>query len=87
VSARLETLKNEVVALKETVRARDEALSSTGREIETLRVTVRDRDKALQVAKKAHVELRDQIVGWQTHAKGKFPPNSDLNLDFLCVSC
>jgi hypothetical protein len=29
--------------------------------------------------------LRDQIMGWQTHAKGKFPPNSDLNLDFLCV--
>jgi peptidoglycan hydrolase CwlO-like protein len=40
VSACLETLKNEVMALKETVRARDEALSGTGREIEMLRATV-----------------------------------------------
>jgi chromosome segregation ATPase len=64
VYTHLETLKNEVVALKETVRARDEALSGTGREIETLRTTIHDRDEALQVAEKAHGELRDQIVGW-----------------------
>jgi chromosome segregation ATPase len=84
VSARFETLKNEVVTFKETVRARNEALSGTGREIEALRATIHDRDEALRAAEKAHGELRDQIVGWQTHAKGKFPPNSDLNLDFLC---
>jgi hypothetical protein len=47
VSARLETLKNEVMTLKETIRARDEALSSTGREIKMLRATVHDRDEAL----------------------------------------
>jgi chromosome segregation ATPase len=85
VSARLETLKNEVMALKETVRARDEALSGIGREIETLRATVHDRDEALRATEKAHGELHDQIMGWQTYAEGKFLPNSDLNLDFLCV--
>jgi hypothetical protein len=80
VSARAKTLKNVVTTLKETVRERDEALSGTGREIEMLRVTVYDRDEALRAAEKAHGELRDQIMGWQTHAEGKFPPNSDLNL-------
>jgi hypothetical protein len=50
-----------------------------------LRAIVHDRDEALRAAKKAHGELRDQIVGWQTHAEGKFSPNSDSNLDFLCV--
>jgi chromosome segregation ATPase len=64
VSARFETLKNEVVMLKETVQGRDEALSGIGREIKTLRVTVHDRDEALRAAEKAHGELRDQIVGW-----------------------
>jgi hypothetical protein len=64
---------------------RDEALSSTGREIKTLRVIVHDRDEALRATEKAHGELRDQIVGWQTHAEGKFPPDSNLNLGFLCV--
>jgi peptidoglycan hydrolase CwlO-like protein len=47
VSARFETLKNEVMTLKETIQARDEALSGTGREIKTLRATVHDRDEAL----------------------------------------
>jgi chromosome segregation ATPase len=84
VSAHLETLQNEVVALKETVRARDKALSGTGREIEALRATIHDRDEVLRAAEKAHGELRDQIMGWQTHAEGKFLPNSDLNLDFVC---
>jgi hypothetical protein len=64
VSARLETLQDEVMALKEIVRARDEALSGTGREIEALRATIHDRDEVLQAAEKAHSELRDQIVGW-----------------------
>jgi uncharacterized protein (DUF3084 family) len=77
VCARLESLQGEVIALKETIRARDEALSRTGHEIETLRAIVRDRDEALGVAQKAHGELCDQIVGWQTHAEGKFPPNLD----------
>jgi hypothetical protein len=45
--------------LKVTIRARDEALSSTGRKIETLRAIVHDRDEALQAAQKAHDELRD----------------------------
>jgi septal ring factor EnvC (AmiA/AmiB activator) len=64
VSAHLETLQNEVVALKETIRARDEALSGTGREVEVLRATIHDRDKVLRVVEKAHGEPRDQIVGW-----------------------
>jgi hypothetical protein len=36
-----------------------------------LRAAVRDKDEALQAAKKAHEELRDEVVGWQTHAEGK----------------
>jgi chromosome segregation ATPase len=63
-SARVGTLTKEVETLKETVRERDEALSGTGREIEMLRPTVHDKDEALRAAKKAHDELRDQIVGW-----------------------
>jgi chromosome segregation ATPase len=70
-SARVGTLENEVATLKGTVRERDEALSGTGREIETLRVTVRDKDEALQAAEKAREELRDEVMGWQTHAEGK----------------
>jgi chromosome segregation ATPase len=63
VFARLKTLNNKVVALKETIQARDEALSGTDREIETLRATIHDRDEAHRAAKKAHYELRDQIMG------------------------
>jgi chromosome segregation ATPase len=63
VSTRSETLKDKVIALKETVRARDEALSATGREIETLRAIVHDRDDALRAAEKAHSELHNQIMG------------------------
>jgi hypothetical protein len=47
-------------------------------------VTIHDRDEVLRAAEKAHGELLDQIVGWQTHAEGRFPPNSDLDLGFLC---
>jgi hypothetical protein len=57
--------------LKGTVRERDEALSGTGREIEVLRATVHDKDEALQVVEMAREELRDEVVGWQTHAEGK----------------
>jgi chromosome segregation ATPase len=84
VSARVGTLTEEVEKLKETIRERDEALSSTGREIEMLRATVHDKDEALWAAKKAHGELRSQIVGWQTHVEGKFLPNSDLDFGLLC---
>jgi prefoldin subunit 5 len=70
-SARVGTLENEVMTLKGTVRERDEALSGTGREIETLTATVRDKDEALQEVEKACEELRDEIMGWQTHAEGK----------------
>jgi chromosome segregation ATPase len=63
VSAHRETLQNEVVTLKETVRAWDEALLGIGREIKALRVTIHDTDEVLRAAEKAHGELRDQIVG------------------------
>jgi hypothetical protein len=43
----------------------------TGQEIETLRAAVHDKDEALQVAEKAHEELRDEVMGWQTHAESK----------------
>jgi prefoldin subunit 5 len=71
VSAHVETLENVVAMLEGTVRERDEALSGIGREIETLKAAVRDKDKALQAAEKAHEELCDEVVGWQTHAEGK----------------
>jgi hypothetical protein len=32
---------------------------------------VRDKDEALRAAEKAREELRDEVVGWQTHAEGK----------------
>jgi chromosome segregation ATPase len=85
VSARVGTLESEVMTLTKIVRSRDEALSGTNREIEVLRATIHDRDEVLRAAEKVHNELRDQIVGWQTHAEGRFPPDSNLDLGFLCV--
>jgi hypothetical protein len=70
-SARIGTLEDEVAMLKGMIRERDEALSGTSREIETLRAAVHDKDEALQASEKAHEELRDEVVGWQTHAEGK----------------
>jgi septal ring factor EnvC (AmiA/AmiB activator) len=70
-SARVGTLENEVATLKRTVRERDEALSGTSREIEALRATVRDKDEALRATEKARKELRDEVMGWETHAEGK----------------
>jgi chromosome segregation ATPase len=70
-SAHVGTLEDEVMTLKGMVRERDEALSGTGWEIETLRVAVRDKDKALQASEKAREELRDVVVGWQTHDECK----------------
>jgi chromosome segregation ATPase len=84
VSAHVGTLKNKVMTLKGTIRERDEALSGTGREIETLRATVHDKGEALQVAEKARDELRDEIVGWQTHAEGKPLPSFDLDFGLPC---
>jgi hypothetical protein len=71
VSVRVRTLEDEVATLKGMVQERDEALSGTGREIETLRAVVHDKDEALQASEKAREELRDEVVGWQTHAEGK----------------
>jgi proteasome lid subunit RPN8/RPN11 len=84
VSAHVKTLTKEVTTLKGTVQKRDEALSGTGREIETLRAAIHDKDEALRAAKKAHGELRDQIVGWQTHPEGKLLPSSDLGFGLPC---
>jgi hypothetical protein len=56
----------------------------TGREIKMLRVTVHDKNEALRAAEKAHGELRDEIVGWQTHAEGNLLPNTDLDFGLLC---
>jgi chromosome segregation ATPase len=69
-SARVGTLEDEVATLKGTVQERDEALSGTGREIEMLRATIPDKDEALRASERAHEELRDEVVGWQTHAEG-----------------
>jgi hypothetical protein len=69
-SAHVRTLEDEVVTLKGTVRERDEALSGIGREIEVLRAAVRDKDEALRASEKTCRELRDEVMGWQTHSKG-----------------
>jgi hypothetical protein len=67
-SARVKTLESEVVMLSGTVRERDEALSGTGREVEVLRVALHDRDETLRASEKTCGELRDEVVGWQTHS-------------------
>jgi chromosome segregation ATPase len=71
-SAHVGTLEDEVTTLKGTVRERDGAPSGIGQEIEALRATVRDKDEALRAAEKAREELRDKVMGWQTHVEGKF---------------
>jgi hypothetical protein len=78
--ARVGTLENKIATLKGTVRERDEAFSGTDREIEMSRATVHDKDEALQAAEKAREELRDEIMGWQTHAEGKPLSSFDLGL-------
>jgi hypothetical protein len=70
-SARVRTLEDEVVTLKRMVRERGEALSGADQDIEVLRATVHDRDKALRASEKTCEELCDEVMGWQTHAKGK----------------
>jgi hypothetical protein len=64
-------LKDEVATLSGVVWERDEALLNASREIEMLRATVRDRDEALQASEKTCGELRNEVVGWQTHSEGK----------------
>jgi chromosome segregation ATPase len=86
VSTHVGSLTEEVEMLKGTIQERDEALSGTGQEIETLRATVHDKDEALRMAKKAHGELCDEIVSWQTHAEGMLLPYSDLDSRLPC-SC
>jgi chromosome segregation ATPase len=71
VSTRIGALKDEVAMLSGVVWERDEALSNANRDIEMLRATVRDKDEALQALEKTCGELRDEVVGWQTHSKGK----------------
>jgi hypothetical protein len=69
-SARIRTLEDEVVTLKGIVRERDEAPSGTGREIEVLKAVVHDKYEALRASEKTCGELRDEVVGWQTHSEG-----------------
>jgi chromosome segregation ATPase len=70
-SARVRTLESEVVTLSGTVRERDDALSGTGWEVEVLRAALHDRDEALRVSEKTCKELRDEVMGWQTHSESK----------------
>jgi chromosome segregation ATPase len=70
-SAHVRTLENEVVTLSRVVQERDEALSGVGRELEVLRAALHDRDEALRASEKACGDLRDKVMGWQTHFEGK----------------
>jgi hypothetical protein len=70
-SAHVRTLESEVATLSGMVRERDEALSGTGQEVEVLRAVLHDRDEALRVFEKTCGELRDEVMGWQTHSEGK----------------
>jgi hypothetical protein len=76
-------LESEVVTLSGTVRERDETLSGTGWEVEALRATLHDRDEALRASKKTCEELRDEVVGWQTHSEGKLLLYSGLGVEVL----
>jgi chromosome segregation ATPase len=80
-SAHVRTLESEVVTLSGTVRERDEALSSAGREVEALRAALHDRDEALRASEKMCGELRDEVVGWQTHSEGKLLLYSGLGVE------
>jgi hypothetical protein len=40
-------------------------------EVTTLKGMIRERDEVLRAVEKAHEELRDEVMGWQTHAEGK----------------
>jgi chromosome segregation ATPase len=72
VTARFGALKDEVTALSGAVQEKDVALLNARQEIETLRAAVHDRDGALQGLERTCGGLHDEIVGLQTHAKGKY---------------
>jgi hypothetical protein len=82
-SAHVKTLESEVVMLSGTVRERDEALSGAGQEVEALRAALHDRDEALRASEKMCGELRDEVVGWQTHSEGKLLLYSGLGVEVL----
>jgi predicted nucleic acid-binding Zn-ribbon protein len=72
VTARFGALKDEIVALNGAVQEKDATLQTAHQEIEALRVTICDRDDALQGLKRTCGGLRDEVVGLQTHTKGKY---------------
>jgi chromosome segregation ATPase len=80
-SAHVRTFESKIVMLLGTVRERDEALSGAGQEVEALRTALHDRDKALRASEKTCGELRDEVVGWQTHSKGKLLLYSGLGVE------
>jgi chromosome segregation ATPase len=70
--ARFGALKDEIMALNGAIQEKDAALQTARQEIEALRATVRDRDDALQGLERTCEGLRDEVVGLQTHTKGKY---------------
>jgi chromosome segregation ATPase len=80
-SAHIRTLESGVVTLSGTVRERDKALSGADREVEALRAALHDRDEALRASKKTCGELRDEVVGWQTHSEGMLLLYSGLGVE------
>jgi chromosome segregation ATPase len=72
VTARFGALKDEIAALSGAVQEKDAALLNARQEIETLRAAVRDRDDALQGLERTCGALCDEVVGLQTHTKGKY---------------
>jgi chromosome segregation ATPase len=83
VSARVRTLESEVVTLSGTIRERDEALSGADREVEALRAALHDRDEALRACEMTCEELRDEVMGWQTHSEGKLLLYTGLGVEVL----
>jgi hypothetical protein len=65
-------VKDEIVALNGAVQEKDAALQIARQEIEALRATVRDRDDALQGLERTCGGLCDEVIGLQTHTKGKY---------------
>jgi chromosome segregation ATPase len=70
-STRVRTLEGEVMMLTGMVQERDAALSGAGREVEALRVALHDKDEALRASEKTCGELRNEVMGLQTHSEGK----------------
>jgi predicted nucleic acid-binding Zn-ribbon protein len=70
-TARSDALKDEVTALKGVVQEKDVALESARQEIEALKATISDNDSALLGLERTCGGLRNEVVGLQTHIKGK----------------